>query len=141
MTDVTDANSDDQPYFHFSATLRIFGRIADFDEISAMLGLQPTHAHHRGDRKGPRSPAYKHDMWAYEVPVAEERPLDVHIQTLWSQIKAHKAYLLRLKDRCSVDVFCGYRSSSGTAGFEVSPKSLEIFVELDIPFGVSVIVA
>lgn len=39
-----------------------------------------------------------------------------------------------------MDVFCGYRSSSGTAGFEVSPKSLEMFVELDIPFGVSVIV-
>ena len=30
---------------------------------------------------------------------------------------------------------------SGTAKFEVSPKSLEMFVELDIPFGVSVIVA
>ncbi len=79
-------------------------------------------------------------MWSYDAPVAEDRPLDIHIRTLWSHIRGHKDFLMRLKDHCTVDVFCGYRSNSGTAGFEVSAKSLEMFVALDIPFGVSVVV-
>jgi hypothetical protein len=142
LAEVTDIYplGDEDPYFHFTATLRIFGEIADLDEISAKLGLRPTNTHRRGERKGPRSPVYKHDMWAYSAPVAEDRPLDVHIQILWSHIKANKTYILQLKDRCTVDVFCGYRSSSRTAGFEVSAKSLEMFIELNIPFGVSVII-
>ena len=39
-----------------------------------------------------------------------------------------------------MDVFCGYRSNSQTAGFQVGPGSLELFVRLEVPFGVSVIV-
>jgi hypothetical protein len=104
------------------------------------LGLSPTTSYRRGERKAPQSPAYRQDNWAYEAPVPEERPLDVHIQTLWSHVKEHKAYLLELKRSCTIDVFCGYRSNSRIAGFEVSAESLEMFVELDIPFGVSVII-
>jgi len=48
--------------------------------------------------------------------------------------------LLGLKTSVTVDVFLGYRSNSGTAGFEVPCSSLEMFTELKIPFGVSVIV-
>jgi hypothetical protein len=141
VTDFEALVSRSEPYFYYSATLRIFGAIEDPDIISSCLGLEPTHVHRKGDRRGPRSPAYKHDAWHYTAPVPEERPLDVHIQTLWAHLKPHKDYLLRLKERHTVDVFCGYRSSSGTAGFEVAPESLEMFLALRIPFGVSVIVA
>jgi hypothetical protein len=42
--------------------------------------------------------------------------------------------------RFKVDVFCGYRSNCDHAGFEVSHKCLELFVALEVPFGLSVIV-
>ncbi|HET8670620.1 MAG TPA: DUF4279 domain-containing protein, partial [Candidatus Saccharimonadales bacterium] len=84
---------------------------------------------------------YEFDMWAYTSPVPEDRPLDIHIETLWNHIRLKKDYLVKLKERFTVDVFCGYRSNSATAGFEVSPKSLGMFIELDIPFGVSIIIA
>ena len=70
-------------WFKYSATLRIFGRIADFDTITRTLGLEPAHTHRRGDRRVPRAMPYEHDMWSYAAPVPEDRPLDVHIQTLW----------------------------------------------------------
>ncbi len=123
------------PYFDFSATLRIFGHIDDLDAISRQLNLQPTHAHKRSDKHP------KHDMWQYTAPVPEDRPLHVHIETLWEHLKPHKEYLLRMKERCTVDVFCGYRSNSGVAGFEVPARTLTMFIELDIPFGVSLIIA
>ena len=57
-----------------------------------------------------------------------------------AHIQPQKDYLLRLKERFTVDVFSGYRSNCETAGFEVSYQSLEMFIQLEIPFGVSVIV-
>jgi hypothetical protein len=39
-----------------------------------------------------------------------------------------------------VDVFLGYRSNCDTAGIEVPHTSLEMFSELQIPFGLSIIV-
>jgi hypothetical protein len=129
------------PYFAYCASLRIFGDIADLDAITRMLGLQPTHVHRRGERKGPLSPAFEDDAWHYTAPIHEERPLDEHIQALWHVLKPHKDYLLALKQTLTVDVFCGYRSNHWGAGFQVKPESLAIFTALQIPFGVSVIIA
>jgi hypothetical protein len=128
-------------YFEFSATLRIFGQIDDFDAITRELDVTPTRTHRRGDKAGPRSPGFKHDMWSYKAPVPEERSLDEHINALWMRLRPHKDYLLRLKETLTVDVFCGYRTNHWGSGFEVRPESLEMFTALQIPFGVSVIVA
>jgi hypothetical protein len=79
-------------------------------------------------------------MWSYISPVPEDRPLDVHIQTLWAHVKPHRDFLMKLKERLTVDVFCGYRTNCGTAGFEVSHRSLEMFMQFEIPFGVSIVI-
>ena len=78
-------------------------------------------------------------MWSYLVPVPEDRPPDEHLQALWSQIRPHRDHLRRLKDHLKVDVFCGYRSNCEAGGFAVSHHSLRMFLELEIPFEVSVI--
>jgi hypothetical protein len=58
-----------------------------------------------------------------------------------------KAVLSRLDDikglkrLYNVDVFCGYRSNSDTAGLEVPYTSLRLFTELEVPFALSIIVA
>src|SRR5436309_28201 len=95
-------------YFNFRASLRIFGEIADLDEISRVLGLSPTHVHRRGERRFPQSRAYVHDMWSYTAPVARERPLEEHLAILWRALEPHVAYLKELKQKLTVDVFCGY---------------------------------
>lgn len=125
-------------WFRFSATLRVFGQGVDLDEITATLGLAPTHTHRRGDRRTPRAQPFEHDMWSYTAPVPGDKPLDDHIQTLWSRIKPHKDYLMGLKEGLTVNVYCGYTTNC-CAGFEVSHRSLALFVELEIPFGVSII--
>lgn len=130
----------EEPYFCYSATLRIWGDIADLDAITRRLGLTPTHAHKKGEKRGPRSPGYGNDMWSYQPPVEETRPLEEHILALWEKVRQQVGYLKSLKRTLNMDVFCGYRSNSQTAGFEVGHKCLELFVQLEVPFGVSVIV-
>lgn len=133
---------EEQLYFSFSATLRIFGVIEDLESIAAVLDLRPTHVHRLGERRSARSDPYKHDMWSYEAPVAEERSLSEHLTALYTAIAPHIEYLKELrKSGLTVDIFCGYRSNSDTAGFEVEYSALRIFTELETAFGVSVVIA
>lgn len=121
-------------FYKFRATLRIAGDGLDFDRISQTLGLTPTHTHRKEER-------HKEDMWAYSAPVDRERPLEEHIMALWDAIRTHIPYLRDLKRRYKVDIFCGYRSNSDTAGFQVDHRCLGLFSELEVPFGVSVIIS
>jgi hypothetical protein len=132
---------DEANYFCFSATLRIHGDGIPFEEITQRLGVQPTHLHHKGERRGPRSPAYRDDAWILGHALPETEPLERHIDALWQVVRPHVEYLKALKHRFKMDVFCSYRSNCDTAGFEVSHRCLELFTALEVPFGVSVIVA
>jgi hypothetical protein len=128
-------------YFAYSADLRIFGDIPSLDEITQRLGLEPTESHKKGTRGwGPKLAAYKHDMWSYHAQVNESEPLHTHIDALWKTLAGHREYLVGLKERLTVDVFLGYRSNGDHAGVEVPYHSLEMFRELQVPFGLSIIV-
>src|SRR5581483_4412934 len=122
-----------------SASLRIFGNNLDLDDVSAVLKLQPTHAHRKGEQRGEAKP-FDHDMWLYSPPLDKSEPLEKHIDALWRALQPHREYLLQLKKSFTVDVFLGYRSNCETAGFDVPHTCLEMFIELQIPFGVSIIV-
>jgi len=118
----TQESEADEPvyFFRFSATLRIFGDGLDFEEISRTLGLTPTKAYQNGARS-------KHDMWCDTAPIAREQPLKKHIASLWDAVRPHIPYLRELKKNFKVDVFCGCRSNSSTAGFQVDHRFLGLF--------------
>ena len=135
----SEVHEDEPVFFRFRVWLRIFGDGLDFDEISRTLGLTPTHQHRKGEPHG--RGVRKQDMWIYQPAVERERPLDEHIMALWQAIRPQIPYLRELKRKFRVDVFCGYRSNSDTAGFEVDHRCLGLFSELEVPFGVSVIIS
>jgi hypothetical protein len=130
---------DDEPsYCAYSASLRIHGTNLPFDEISQALGVNPTYQHRAGERPRASARPCADDAWHFTAPIAEDKELSEHLRSLWRTVQPHVAYLTGLN--ANVDVFCGYRSNNGAAGFSVEPDALEIFTALDVPFGVSVIV-
>lgn len=80
-------------------------------------------------------------MWSYSPAMSEARPLNEHIDALWAAIRPAKMFLREMKRRASVDVYLGYSSNIDHAGIEVPHTCLEMFVELEIPFGVSIVIA
>jgi uncharacterized protein DUF4279 len=141
-SEVEEVVEEPEYFFRFSATLRIFGEIGDLAAITAKLGVAPTHMHRRGEKPLPTSlRGYEHDMWSYSAPVPRDRPLQVHLESLWRAVRPHVAYLKGLKNRLSVDVYCSYHTNCSTGGFEVDHRALTIFTELEVPFGVSVGIA
>ena len=133
---------DEEPlYFAYSASLRISGAIPDIEAITRQLGLHPTHVHRRGEFRRPGATPYQAEMWIYEAQVGEGEPLDRHIDHLCERLRDHKLFIRQLKTSLKVDVFLGYRSNSDTAGVEIPHQSLAIFTELEVPFGLSIIIA
>ena len=132
------AADDESSYFAYSATLRIHGQALPFDHISETLGILPSHIHVAGECRAPIARVYTDDAWHYTAPVAEDAELTEHLRHLWRLVAPHVVYLGQLE--ATVDVFCGYRSNNGAAGFAVEPDALQIFTALNVPFGVSVIV-
>ena len=131
-----------EPYFAYSATLRIFGTPSlDFEGLASNVSVAPTRLHRIGERKSANSPPWKEDSWFYESPLAETEHLSVHLDALWNVLRPHAEYLKQLKRSTDISIFCGYRSNIDHAGFEVPYSSLEIFTALELPFGVSVIIA
>lgn len=127
-------------YKHFRVWLRIYGDEVPLDQLTRTLGLQPSDQHRKGDRRSPGATPWEHDMWSYRPPVDQVRPPSEHISALWDAIRPNIEYLRSLRPRLTVNVFCGYRSNCDHAGFEVEPRCLGLFQELDTPFDVSVIV-
>lgn len=125
-------------YFAYSATLRIHGTDLPLGEITQRLGVEASHQHRRGEQHRPGSRPYRSDAWHLTAATPEENELTEHLRELWRQVEPHVDYLCSLEAK--VDVFCGYRSNNGAAGFEVQPDALEIFRALGIPFGLSVII-
>ena len=138
---LTGEETEEEPSFRYSASLRIFSENLDFEDISSHLGKSPTRTHRKGEHKGNRSRGYPHDYWSYSPQLERERPLHEHIDALWADIKHAKDYLLALKKIAKVDVFLTYSSNVDTAGIEVPHTSLEMFKELEVPFGISIVVA
>lgn len=132
---------DEATYFAFMAALRIHGDDLPLAEIGAQLGVEPTYVHRKGERRRPRSPAYKNDAWHLESGLPETEPLERHIEALWDVVKPRLEYLKSLKRLYKVDVFCGYRSNCDHAGIEVPHTCLQLFTALEVPFGVSIIIA
>lgn len=131
--------ADDEPsYFAYSATLRIHGTGLPFEEIAKVLGVLPSHTRRAGERRRPASRPYQDDAWHFTAPVPEEMELTEHLRRLWQVVEPHVHYLTHLD--AQIDVFCGYRSNDGIAGFAVEPDALRIFTALNVPFGVSVII-
>ena len=96
---LSGTDPDEEIYFAHSATLRIFGEISSLEEISARLGVQPTSTHRKGDKKGPRSPGYLHDMWSYSPMLDKSEPLGKHIDALWGKLKTRKGSCLNSRSR------------------------------------------
>ena len=132
---------DELTWFAYSAALRIHGADLPVDEITKRLGVEPTHMHRKGDKRAPTSPGYRDDAWHFEPALPETEPLERHLEALWAVVKPHVGYLKTLKQKYKVDVFCGYRSNCDNAGLELPHTCLELFTALEVPFGVSIIIA
>ena len=59
-------------------------------------------------------------MWMLESDLSDSAEIEDHIRSLCDKIKSHSQALDTLRSDCAMDIFCGYFSESGQAGFTLS---------------------
>jgi len=100
--------------------LAIYGEDLDPDELTALLDCQPTHAHRRGDRKGPRSAPFKQGAWLLERRGEPPDTADTLTRRILQSVPADPALWSQLSDRFVIQMRYGIHMSGWNQGLGLS---------------------
>ncbi len=123
------------------ATLRFFGDDLDPDEITRLLGCQPTTAERKGglwttkrgvEKISPRG------SWRLEADDCVPGNLDVQIEYLFSKLISDLNVWNDLAKRLQADVFCGLFLDEANEGLALEPKTLAALGERNLVLGLDI---
>jgi hypothetical protein len=112
-------------------TLAIYGDDLDPEEVTAKLGVQPTRAHRRGDRRRPESQPFSAGAWMLArrgtPPVAPDQLL----AELVAMLPLEDAEVWTdLRSRFSVQLRWGLHMSGWNRGFQLSGDSMRRILQV-----------
>jgi hypothetical protein len=120
-----------------TATLRIFGDDLIPEEITKALGVRPTHATLKGEKRVVKSSGREHiaktGMWRLEAADRAPANLDERISEILSKIRCDTSVWRRISKRFRVNMFCGLFMNESNDGLEVSPATMAALGRLRIP--------
>lgn len=112
---------------HSDVCIRLFGDDLDPDEVTALLGAQPTTACRKGDelvgRTG-RVRIAKTGSWRLSATRREPEDLEAQIFELLDQLTQDLRSWSSLTERYRTDLFCGIFMGSFNDGLPISAKAL-----------------
>ena len=124
---------------HSIVTLRIYGDDLVPQDITRMLGAQPSHACTKGEmgkkmaglKVGDLRVA-KTGMWRLCASNREPEDIDGQIREIFSQISADVAVWQNLTKNYQVNLFCGLFMTKTNDGLSISPQSMAVLAERGI---------
>lgn len=116
------------------ASLRIAGDDLVPEEVSLLLGAQPTHAQRKGQelqsKNGVRIATFGH--WRLHAKETEPENLDAQVAEILGQLTSSANVWQNLTARYSVDLFCGWFMEGTNEGVSISPLTLQALGERGI---------
>ena len=97
--------------------LAIYGEGLIPDEITALLGCQPTDSHIKGEKKGPRSPGYSTGAWFLKVRGEPPNTPEILTRKLLMMVPSSPEIWEQLKTRFDVQIRYGIHISGWNKGF------------------------
>jgi len=123
-----------------AASLRISGDDLDPDEVAQLLGRKPDLARRKGEivqaASGER--VSRTSVWSAKADHRTPGDLDLQVSELLAGTTDDLATWLRLADRYSVDVFCGFFMKDANEGLSISPQTLQTLGERGIALGLDI---
>jgi hypothetical protein len=116
-------------------TIRISSEVLTPQEITGVLGLQPSKALEKGARAivdNPRSAILTHAVWLLESGLPSASSLEAHIEALLDMVEGRADALEQLAKTCDIEFFLGFSSDNGQGGFTIEHDVLARIAELPI---------
>ena len=122
------------------ATLRISGDDLLPEEISSLLGSEPTHGQHRGqeisNKSGMRIAKFGH--WRLEAKDEEPENLDAQVHELLNRLTPDLLVWSTLSNQFRIDLFCGLFMNKSNEGVSIAPSTLTSLGERGIELSLDI---
>ncbi len=105
-------------------SLRVFGDSLEPEEVSALLGRDPTRCHRKGDPMGGKgvSAVEPTGAWILDSVLSEKAEIEEHVETLLSSVSNDSDEWDQLTSRFSASILCSAFLDQYNEGFEISPR-------------------
>ena len=116
-------------------SIRISSDILSPDEITALIGLEPTSTLKKGDRfmpGRPRSAIAVANIWILDSGLGSEYAVTSHLDVCLSRLEGREASLTEITTGAYIDVFLGFASESGQGGFTLDHARLNRLSRLPV---------
>ena len=122
------------------ATIRVAGDELVPAEVTALLGVEPTGAHSKGEKFTIRDRVYekKIGLWRLSATKTEPGNLDTQVAELLAKTTDDLLVWRELGQRFEIDLFCGWFMGGNNEGIEISVDTMAklaargILLSLDI---------
>lgn len=120
----------------FEVAFRVMGARLDPEEVSKLLGTQPTEAHKKGDARPTSSRTalapYDEGLWC--LSIAKSNDLQYAIHELTAKLTPRMASLEKLKQLgFRLDIMVGVFGAKGNAGFSLASEDQTALEKLHLP--------
>ncbi|MES2932975.1 MAG: DUF4279 domain-containing protein [Pseudomonadota bacterium] len=117
------------------ASLRIFGDTLIPDEVSKMLGCNPTGSNFKGQAipSKTRDIVKKTGYWSLDAAPCEPENLDAQVAELLSKLTNDLSVWAALARDYEIDLFCGFFMQTGDEGLDISVMTLKSLADRNIP--------
>lgn len=119
-------------------TLRITGDDLIPDEITRLLGVAPTFAQSKGEKRVDRKFHARFGMWQLETAARIPADMDGQIQEILNQATNDLAVWQSLAKRYEIDLFCGLMMARSNEGISLSAQSIAALGERGIEVGLDI---
>ncbi|WP_299660120.1 DUF4279 domain-containing protein [Methylobacterium sp.] len=122
-----------------SVGLRIFGEALDPDEITRLLGVEPTGCARRGDTHrtaSGREVVARSGSWRLDAGLPGD--LNTQISALLTKLPSDPIIWRKLSEHYECDVFCGLFMREGNEGTELSPLVMSMLAIRGLRLGLDI---
>lgn len=111
-------------------SLRVYGESLEPDEVSALLGRDPTRCHRAGDTTATNGSSVEPTgAWILDSWVSEKAEVEEHIESLLSVLTNDPDEWENLTSRFSASLLCTVLLDQYNEGFELSPRVSQSLAE------------
>jgi hypothetical protein len=103
------------------ATLAVYGKDLEPDDVTALLGTKPTISFRRGHQVGPNSPPTSHGAWFLEIRGGAPDGPDVQLRKLLMRLPYSEDVWRKLRSRYEVQLRFGIFMCGWNKGFDLDP--------------------
>jgi hypothetical protein len=113
-----------------NVTLALYGEELEPEEVSRALGVEPTSAHRRGERRGPGIPPYLSGAWLLKERGGDAESAEAVLDRLLKQLPEDSAVWRDLSMRHSIQVGFGLHMTGWNKGLSIPLKQVRRIAEL-----------